>query len=240
MKINKINRNIRVTDAADLAGKLHGELDKSTLEDVHVSTLRSEMSTISIGLSGAINESKAMSALEDHDERRDMTYRSLLHIIKGFLLHPDATIREAAVHVDMVLDNYGFDLINQNYSSESSLLDALIRDLEEPETAAMVAVLPGMVAIVEQLKTEQKQFKAAEADWHEARAEDGKTESASALKHELLKVVNNKLLVYLKAMQQMNPAPYQELINDVVMHIERANALVKRRRNSEETVEVDN
>lgn len=239
MRINKINRNIRVTDAADLAGKLHGELDKSTPEDVHVSTLRSEMSTVSIGLSGAINESKAMSALEDRDERRDMTYRSLLHIIKGFLLHPDATIREAAVHVNAVLENYGFDLINQNYSTESSLLDALIRDLADSETAAMVVVLPGIAAIVEQLKTDQQEFKAAEAEWHEARAEDGKTESASAFKQELVKLINNKLVIYLKAMQQMNPEPYQELITDIAMHIDRANTLVKRRSNSEETVELD-
>lgn len=240
MRINKIYRNIRVNDAADLANKLHGELDKSTLEDVHITTLTSDINTISIALAGAVNENKAMSLLQGYDEKRDTTYRSLLYINKGFLLHPDAQVREAAGVVDQVFENYGFDLVELNYSAESSQLDALIRDLSMPSIATSVAVLPGMAPIVEQLKTDQEQFKAAEAQWHEARAEDGKSASATEFKHQLVKVVNDKLVIYLKAMQQMNPEPYTGLCNNIAMHIDRANALVKRRQNNEENVEVDN
>ncbi|MBS2210951.1 hypothetical protein KEM09_06045 [Carboxylicivirga mesophila] len=240
MLIEKVLKRMRVADTVHLGNAILDELGKSTIEDVNITAIKSEMSTICIGLAGAVNETKVLSMLEKYDTLRDNTYRSLLYLNKGFLLHPDTKIRAAASEVQQVLDKYGFSLVDHNYASESTLIDAFIRDMKMPLIAPNVSVLPGLPAILSQLQTDQDLFKSAERSWHEARAEDGKTLNATALKHELMKVINDKLVLYLRAMVQLNPASFGELSNNISMHISTANELVKRRSNSEEEVEIDN
>ncbi len=240
MRIEKIHKNTRISEAVHLGKTLLDELEQTSTDDVYIIAMKSEISTIVVGLSGAVNESKVLSLLEKYDARRDTTYRSLLYLNKGFLLHPDAKIRETATEVQLVLNKYDFNLINLNYASESTQIDAFIRDMKQPLIAPKVALLPGMAAIMEQLQTDQDLFTAAERNWHEARAEDGKTQNATALKHELMHVVNDKLVLYLRVMMQLNPAPYQELSSNVAMHIDRSNDLVKNRSINQEEVEIDN
>lgn len=240
MLIEKVLKSIRVSDAVHLGNVILNELEKNTIDDVYLTAIKSELNTICIGLTGTVNQTKVLSMLEKQDAQRDNTYRSLLYLNKGFLLHPDAKIKSAAAEVQQVLDKYGFSLVDQNYASESTLIDAFIRDMKMPLIAPNVEVLPGLPAILSQLQADQDLFKSAERSWHEARAEDGKTLNATALKHELMKVMNDKLVLYLRAMVQLNPANYEVLSNNITMHISRANELVKRRSNSEEEIEIDN
>ena len=240
MKINKIATNIRVTDAADIGGKLYGELDTAPVDDPLLVVIKGEIQTVNTALTNALNEYKAMSVLEDLDTKRDNTYRAIMYLNKGYLLHPDATIRNAALEVEKVMERYGFELINQNYTTQSTLTEAFIRDMKETAMAAHVAVLPGLTNLVEQLGTVQEQFRASESTWHAAQNADDKTVSASTLKRELLKVVNDKLVVYLRAMMQMNPEPYNDISLSIANHINQANALVKRRKNSEEKADATN
>jgi hypothetical protein len=73
--------------------------------------------------------------------------------------------------------------------------------------------------------------------WNEATAEEGNSKNATAIKHEMVALINNKLVVYLRAMVQFDPATYSELATNIGTHIDRANEVVKRRQTLNEEVE---
>lgn len=232
-KLNKVNTDMRVRDVADLGTNINTELDLSSLEDANIISVKDDLAVIQSRLKSAINEIKVESLLDSADAKRDTTTRSLLYLNRGYLLHPDAATREAAIDIEKVLSRYGFELITKNYSTQSASTESLIRDLRAAEVASKVAILPGMQTIVDQLEEDQNHFKTTEMQWNAALIQDDDSESATVLKRELLKLVNDKLVIYLRAMMQFNPEPYSGLIKAISKHIGRANNLVKRRKNNE-------
>jgi hypothetical protein len=240
MKINKVITGIRVSDAADVGDKLHGELDTSRVEDPHLTAIKQDIKAIYDRLISSLHATKAESEMEEYDMMRDNTYRSMMYLNKGYLLHPEANIKGAAIDVEKVFENYGFELINLNYAAESSMMEAFIRDMTTPQLTPKVAVLPGMADLLTKLDDSQNQFKMAESRWNDTQNENAVTANASSHKSDLLKLINNKLVVYLRAMQQVNPEPYQALALSISAHINQANALVKRRSTTNENAETSN
>jgi hypothetical protein len=90
-------------------------------------------------------------------------------------------------------------------------------------------VLPGVKDLTQQLEDEQKQFKVAEGVWYNAQTEEDKTTNATAAKRELLRIINTKLVVYLRGMLQVEPETYQDLAARVELLIDKTNAAIKRR-----------
>jgi hypothetical protein len=236
-EINKISKNTRVGEANNLGGNLNTELHNTSVNDPNITTVKESLDSIMQRFNEAVNKIKAESVLDEADVKRDTTTRSLLYLNQGFLLHPDNTINKAAQAVDGVLGRYGFEITSLNYSSQSASTLSLIRDLRAPEILPSVELLPGMLAIVDQLEVDQKNFKEAEMKWNEATAEEGESESATEIKREMIELINNKLVVYLRAMVQFDPATYTELTNNIATHIDRANEVVKRRQTLNEEVE---
>lgn len=235
-EINKIIREIRIADMAGVADTINSELRQSSLDDAHISAIQAEMEPLYTNLVTAINKDQAESDLDKYDTSRDEVYRSLLHLCKGYLYHPDAQVSKAAAKVDAVTDKYGFELTNQGYSAESALLDSLMADMALPEIAPSVEVLPGVKELKAQLLTEQDKFKAAEAVWLKARSEQKLSESATSVKHELLTVINDKLVIYLRAMSMINPEPYRALSSKLSLLIDQVNTVIKRRRSNNDEV----
>ncbi len=239
-KINKAMTNTRVHDAARLGDRTYVELNESGIEDVHIDTLKTGVETHTNRLKAVIDETKGKSLLQLDDDQRDNTYRSLLYLNKGFLLHPDKTIREAANDVEQVLEKRGFELANMNYTAQSEADEALIRELKSEKLAPKVAILPSMQEVVDQLEADERKFQATQKAWLETKADDQLTQSASIYKLELMKYINDKVVTYLRAMQQINPEPYQQLITRISLLIDESNELVKSRQNNEEEIEASN
>lgn len=231
MKINKIRSDIRIAETADLSRNVTNELDKVS-EEVHLSALKDLIVPLKNSLVLAINRDVAESELDNYDASRDAVYRSLLYLAKGYLYHPNAQISEGARQVDAVVDRYGFELVNATYSAESALLESLLLDLKKPELVASLELLPGVTDLINKLDAEQAQFKVAEGKWLDARSDDKSEVSATSIKRELLKVLNEKLVVYLRAMMQVDPESYKELSAKIVLLIDTANGIVQRRRSN--------
>jgi hypothetical protein len=236
-EINKLSWNLRVSEANDSGGNLKNELHNTSVNDPNLTSVRDALDSIMLRFNEAVNKIKAESVLDEADVKRDTTTRSLLYLNQGFLLHPDENIQTAAETVDGVLSRYGFEITSLNYSSQSVATVSLIRDLRAPEMLPNVELLPGMLAIVDQLEKDQNNFKEAEMKWNEATAEEGNSKNATAIKHEMVDLINNKLVVYLRAMVQFDPATYSELATNIGTHIDRANEVVKRRQTLNEEVE---
>ncbi|MBR8535953.1 hypothetical protein KDU71_10325 [Carboxylicivirga sediminis] len=233
-RITKIVSDIRIAEIANLGDNLLKELAELTPEDAHLKAIQTEVEQNNSRLVIAINRDMAESELEELDARRDSTYRSLAYLNKGYLHHPDAPVSEAAAQVERILEKYGFDMINANYGAESAYLESLFNDMGSIEIAPALELLPGEIALLTRLKDEQSRFKVAEQRFYNAQSQDKQADSATQVKRELLKLINNKLVVYLRAMMQVNPQPYDDLCAKVALLIDKANSLVKRRRSTEE------
>ena len=240
IKIPKIKTNIRIHDTARLGARVSGVLEESTVEDANIDTLKTNITSSTSLLRMVLDKNMGKSLLEMSDDQRDNTSRSALYLNKAYLLHPDKNIREAASAVDEVFGRYGFDLTKMNYTAQSEANKVIFRELKSEELAPQVAILPGMTEVLSQLEADEEKFIADQKEWTDALAKDKLTQTASAHKAELLKLINDQLVSYLRAMMQLNPEAYQEVCSKISVLIEEANDLVKRRQNDEEEVEIEN
>lgn len=229
MKINRIIYSVRVSDAIDVGSKVYELLKNYSPEDVHLTAIENELDAVLKRLSNALNEIKAESEMDLFDTKRDNTYRSIMYLNRGYLLYPDVLIKEAALEVEQVFKQYGFELIRANYSAQTALTDAFIRDIKETAIAEKMALLPGMTNLVTRLEDDQVLFKKAEKKWHDAKNDNAAKENATELKHNLVKIINSKLVTYLRAMMHLRPDSYKGLSLSIASHINQINALIKRR-----------
>ncbi|MCG8581087.1 MAG: DUF6261 family protein [Bacteroidales bacterium] len=240
MKISKLVTNIRVSDSKDVGAKILELLTGFVPEDKYVVSIGSDMKEVLLQLAVALNESAAESEMDLYDTNRDNTYRSIMYLNRSYLLHPDASIKAAALKVEKVFEKYGFELITENYSSQTALTDAFIRDMTDAGMEENTTLLTGINDLVKQLTEDQSLFKQAEKEWHKVKNYSSSKQSATQLKHELMKIINNKLVVYLRAMNQLSEETYKDLCISIASHINQANALVKRRMASSDSAEGEN
>jgi hypothetical protein len=231
-EINKVRNDIRITDTVDLGGNITNEADRAAIPDDRLTVIINEIKVELERMVAVLKSGIMESELDERDTKRDGTYRSLLYLNKGYLHHPDERIRTAAIGVENILDKYGFELVNENYASESGSLEALFKDMKRPEVVAQLEVLPGEPDLMVKLEAEQNEFKDAETEWLDAQSKDIQEVSASEVKRDVLKVINKKLVVYLRAMMQVEPDTYRDLSTKIALLIDQANSLEKRRRNN--------
>jgi len=233
IKIEKVQFNTRNAEAGALCSKMSEAIDQSGLSDPFLMDLNKQIKTANQNLVSGINKDKAESDLEEQDERRDATYRSILYLTKGYVHHPDKQVSQAANAVEEVIDKYGFELTNATYAAQSTLLDSFVEDMNRPEVLSSVEKLKGFKSLSEQLSTDISNFKLAERELLNARKQEQKSSNATAAKKEVLQLVNTKLVVYLRAMVQVNAPVYQDLVAELMLLISTSNRLVKSRRTRE-------
>lgn len=160
--ISKVDHGTRGDDAADLGAKTVVELDAAPAEDVHLPLMKNEIKALRDQLVIAIDRNKIESELDAFDNSRDDTYRSVVYLIRGYKHHLDPDVRKAAESVSKVFDKYKLELTILNYTAQSTKLESLFIDLEEPSMVANIELLPSVQGLIDKLKTEQDQFKSAE------------------------------------------------------------------------------
>ncbi|MGD8778615.1 MAG: DUF6261 family protein [Ignavibacteria bacterium] len=153
----------------------------------------------------------------------------------GFLQHPDKEIRSAAEKVENIFKHYGVDITRKSYSTESSLVKSLLQDFSEAEIKAAIESLPGLSPIVDELKTAEKAFTDAVLLYREKKAKEKTSKTATEIKKEVKSIINNKLIVYLRAMVQANEETYGNFANIIAQIINDNNQIVKKRRRWEKS-----
>lgn len=236
--IEKLIHQSRTTEIDAAAGLITGAFETSRLKnDSYLSVLIPKLLSLRAGLSAAINQMTAESDLEEKDLQRDDKVRALFYLLQGYLYHPDLAIRKAAKTLTAVLDQYGLAIIGESYATESSLINSLLKELSKPKLQEAIAVLSGCAQLITALQTAQNEFEAARLAYEGEKADESKKESATTIKKEVVKLINSKLVVYLRAMVQVDEAAYSEFARTVAEIIESNNETVKRRRKKVEPAE---
>ncbi len=230
--------NSRTTEVDAVTKQLLGAFKKNDWSsETHLTGIFSELEPKSVLLTSAINRLKSESELEKYDESRDGDVRSLHYLLMGFIHHPDPTIKSAAEKVKDVFDNYGVAITGENYATQSSLVASLLMDLSEPELQPSIAAVSGCAEIIAALQTAQNNFEEVRIVYEEEKAKEGTQLNASEIKKEIVNIINNKLVTYLRAMSMVDEATYGEITRTFAQMIEDNNEVVKKRRKKPETVE---
>lgn len=198
--------------------------------DTHLSSIFASLETETTRLNAAIRRSKAESELDEKDEIRDEKVRAFHYLVVGFMHHPDPAIKTAAETIETVFDKYGLSLTGESYASESSLINSLISDLVNPDLQASIVLLPGCAQIIENIKTAQEDFAQTHIAYEAEKAKEGTLENASTIKKETVSIINDRLVVYLRAMEQVDETTYGEFVRTLAQLIADNNEQVKKRR----------
>lgn len=198
-------------------------------EDLHLPLIVGTIRPVATKLSATILEQETESSLEQKDINRDDATRNLYYMCHGYLHNPAPAIREAAQKVMNLFEDEKLEFINENYSVESSIINSMLTAFEKPEIVEAVAKLPGMEVQVSNLRTTQNDFDTTFLLWKDQKAANIQAPSASDLKKELLPLINEKLLPYLKAMTIVDSDTYKEFTQSVAQIIADNNSTVKKR-----------
>ncbi|MDO4229770.1 MAG: DUF6261 family protein [Capnocytophaga sp.] len=232
--MNKLNTSARTTEVDDVSDRLLVLFQKETAlqEEAFLKSTFAEIETLSEQITEAIKRDVSLSKLEDADLRRDNLVRSLNNALVGYRSLPVASLRENADKLYAVFSKYGVKITKENYATESSLIEALLKDLSAPELKTAIESLSGVGEIITQLRAEQTAFTEIRTAHEKALSTQKNLPSASSLKRPLLEAINGKLVPYLVAMKIANPSSYKEFAEAVAQIIEATNVVIKRRSNS--------
>ena len=229
--IEKLIFSSRTTEVDSVSINIIGAYKKSDWSaDTHLSAIFTSLEAEGARLTAAIKRSKVESELEEKDELRDAGLRSLHYLLTGLMHHPDPAIQTAAGEVDAVFDNYGLSIQDENYASQSSLTSSLLLDLDRPELQASIDLLSGCSEIIEGIRAAENDFIQASIAYKKASARESTLESATQIKAAVVNVINNRLVIYLRAMVQVDESTYGDLGRTIARIIGDNNEVVKKRR----------
>lgn len=232
----------RITEVNSVSVKLGLTYTKQSLEsDSYLAGLFSYLHDKSDLLGVAINRSKAESNLDDKDIVRDDKVQALNYLLLGAMHNPNAEISASATKLYAIFVKYGIKMIKESYLIESSLIESMLKDYADLSLQPDIAAVLGCAELIAGLQTAQNDFRTADTIWDEEKTKEDLTQSASEIKKEVLTIINGKIVVYLKAMNQVNSELYAEFAKAVSDIINEVNQAVKRRKSKrDEEVAIEN
>uniref|UniRef100_UPI0032169F8D DUF6261 family protein n=1 Tax=uncultured Draconibacterium sp. TaxID=1573823 RepID=UPI0032169F8D len=197
--------------------------------DPVVTGIITQLTTATDELGAAIKRSKAQSILAEKDDIRDERVRAIGYQVQGYTYHPDEAIRNAAAVVKSVFDKYGFSVIKESYVSESSHIVSMLGDFAKPPVQAAIALLSGVTDNIAALQAAETDFENTSAEYAEELAEEDTQASASVLKKQVVTIINDDLVVFLRTARRFQAEIYGAFAATVAEIIAKNNEQVKKR-----------
>lgn len=233
--IFKLSNQSRITEVNTVSDNILTAYEKGKWDDnPHMIRIFTELETESDHLTTAINRSKAESNLDKKDLVRDEKIKNLNYILIGATHHPEIAVKKAGENLNAIFSKYGLKMTQTSYATESSLIDSLLEDFTATTIQADIAAVSGCTAIIAELKTAQNDFKSAHFAWEEKKAQEGLIKCATDIKKDVLACINEKIVLYLNAMTQVDHDLYGELAQTVAQIINDNNEFVKKRSKKED------
>ena len=229
--LSKLNYSIRTAETVTLLKNIIVQYElEDWSSDSYLTGIFDQLKPVSENLTEALNRIKAESDLEEKDDVRDSKVRALYYMVLGFLHNPDDSIKTASQNINSVIDNYGIDIVNQNYSAESGMIDSLLNDLSKTEVQSSISALPGLSQIITELQDAQSAFAQAQFQFESEKGKEKSELTASQIKREILAIINDKLVVYLRAMVNVDSSKYGALTATIKQLIDDMNVIIKKRK----------
>lgn len=229
--MDKLNTNVRITEIGDVANRL-AELYKKTTDLHEEKFLKNTFEAIETqgkAITEAVKRNNVISLLEEADAKRDNTIRVLSKLLVGYENIPVSTLKSHGQKLATIFKKYGVKITDENYSSESNLIDSLLNDFAASDVQASITALAGVTEAIADLRNAQEEFASVRSHYEQALSEKQSTATASTLRRPLMELINKKLIPYLVAMQIAEPQKYGTFISNATKIIESVNEVVKGR-----------
>ncbi len=231
-KISTISRNGDISTLLTLILKAFAKIDWSA--DTYLSPIIKKTSATNTLLIEALKRLKVYSQMAEKDDVRDMSIKALFKLVEGYIYIPIAELKEAALVVYNVLEQYGLSIQSEDYTEESANIESLLNDLNKPNILLAIAKLQGVSEILTAVSAAQNDFENLVLQQAEGESVKNDLASASQLKKESIADINNNLMGYMNTMAKVNPDTYEATAKTIAELIEKNNDLVKRRRKTNE------
>ena len=223
----------KVTEIDGISTQIIQGYDGTTLNtDPNMVVIFDELKPLSQLFTAAIRRMKEKSEAQTLDEAREEKIDGWYYLLLAFSHHPTPRIRNAALALLDIFDNYGMEIKSESYTAESSLLNSMLSDYSASKAQANVDIIPQGDVYLGALQEAQTNFENNRLSFEEAQAEEGTLENASALKKQVVDVINKKLVSYLNVMAGINDATYGLYARTVAQIIATNNEVVRKRRSS--------
>ncbi|WP_148303840.1 DUF6261 family protein [Prolixibacter bellariivorans] len=233
--LKRISSNSRSTEVGSAMTRMTKAYNNANLTtDSYLDELMTGLSAENNLLTKAVDRSKAESQLEEKDDVRDDKIRSLFQFVKGQTVHPDPAIRAAAETLMVVFDKYGLSMVDDSYGTETTLVKSLLDELGEDSLQASITAVAGTAELIAQLQAAQDDFEDFRVEYQTEKGKEKKLESATTIKKRMVVTINDKLVVHLRAMLNMDEALYGSFVGAVSTIIAENNEEVKKRRKKPE------
>lgn len=238
--IQKINYSSRTTEVDGSVKQIIDGFNRTTLSAdermAQIFAIILEQATL---LSAAIRKLKVKSEQQAYDDIRDEKITALYYLLLSYSHHPNANIKEAALSLLEIFEQYGMKMKAESFTVESSLLNSMLADYGKEKQIAHISLLPQCDKYIGTLQTAQDDFESNRLAFEEAQGQEGTQENASKLKRVVIDKVNGLLVEYLNVMAQLDEATYGAYARTVAEIIATNNEVVKKRRNKNNTPEED-
>ena len=235
--MKKLLSQIRITEVGDTSHRLVS-LYKSTAtlkDEAFLKPLFVEMEEKANALTEAVKRDAVISQLENADAKRDGAIRVLDRLLKGYKTIPLDTLKAYGVQLSAVFKKYGTSIAKKSYSEETHLIESLLKDLQNPNLSASITALTGVSEAIADLRNKQNAFAEVRAKYDDSMAQHQTLPSASSLKKPLYELINNKIIIYLNAMEVVEKEKFGSFIAPSNQVIESINTNIKARNKKEKT-----
>jgi len=233
--LNKLKPFCRNAEVDTVSGRIIIEFEKYDFSsDLYLTGVFAALRPKSLELTTAVKRLKAESNLELKDEARDTKVRAIFYFVHGNLYHPDEAVQTAAQTVNRVLENFGINVVLENYAIESSHVESMLINFADAEIQTAIAALPGLNRLINDLRAAQTDFEQSYVLFGDIKAEEGTLANATRIKKEVLSIINDDIVVHLRAMAKVDAAKYGAFARGVAEIIDAMNVIVKQRKSGGE------
>jgi len=160
----------------------------------------------------AVKREGVASKLDDADIARDKAVRALGKIFSGYKNISLPAIQPHGEKLSEVFKKYGTSIAKKSYSEETHLIESLLKDLQNPNLSASITALTGVSEAIADLRNKQNAFAEVRAKYDDSMAQHQTLPSASSLKKPLYELINNKIIIYLNAMEVVEKEKFGSFI----------------------------
>ncbi len=193
----RIDGNKKVALIADFA-KEAVKLCEKMSKDAKLSMIVERTDKLEKDTTAAIKSERVASGLEEADSARDATFSAIGYFLKGATYSPDAAVNAAAKTALADFEKYGRNITTARYEEETTYIRSYLADVSSAKYEDITAKVAGLKDLFDKLASEQNAFDTAYTEFMSA-ASVGK-KSATAIKKELVAILNKCLLPYVEAL----------------------------------------
>ena len=221
--MNKLKTAIRNAAVDGLSDSIirNFKADEKAQSDSFLKSALEELETLSAQITTAILQDKTLSTLDSADSARDETIKTLGTVLAAYAVFPIASKKELSAPLKAIYDKYAkAGIRNANYTSESSMIESMLRDFAAETVAENIKALEGVAEAIASIRTAQDEY---------MKANSNKGVSASSFNKPIVSLVNDKLVPYLNAMVIAGNANCMDFAKSVEAEINRVNDMIAKR-----------